>query len=142
MGRRPKVDQDVLAGLRQAVRGDFRSAVDELSALVRIPAMAWDSFDPAQLDQATQQVAGLLRDAGLADVDILQAPRPDGRPGAPAVVGRRPAEAGKPTILLYAHYDVQPGGDLALWESPPFEAVERGGRLWGRGAADNKAGVL
>ncbi|MDQ0824711.1 acetylornithine deacetylase/succinyl-diaminopimelate desuccinylase-like protein [Arthrobacter sp. B2I5] len=137
-----KVDQDVLAGLRQAVRGDFRAAVGELSELVRIPAMAWDSFDPSQLDQAAQQVAGLLRNAGLADVDILQAHRPDGSPGAPPVVGRRPAEPGKPTILLYAHYDVQPAGALELWESPPFEAVERGGRLWGRGVADNKAGVL
>lgn len=134
--------RDVPADLRQAVHGDFPAAVDQLSALVRIPAMAWDSFDPSQLDQAALQVAELLRGAGLADVDILQAPRPDGTPGAPAVVGRRHAAQGKPTILLYAHYDVQPAGQLELWESPPFEAVERGGRLWGRGVADNKAGVL
>jgi len=134
--------QEVLAGLRQAVRGDFAAVVDDLSALVRIPAMAWDSFDPSQLDQAALQVADLLRGAGLADVEILKAPRPDGRPGAPAVVGGRPGAPGKPTILLYAHYDVQPAGELELWESPPFEAVEREGRLWGRGVADNKAGVL
>ena len=104
--------------------------------------MAWDSFDPVELDRAARHVAGLMHQAGIADVDILQAPRPDGAPGAPAVVGRRPARNGKPTILLYAHYDVQPAGDIALWESPPFEAVERDGRLWGRGAADNKAGVM
>lgn len=73
----------------------------------------------------------------MAEVVLLQAPRPDGRPGAPAVVGHRPARPGKTTILLYAHYDVQP---VALAQ-PPFEAVERDGRLWGRGA-DNKAGVL
>jgi len=135
-------DREVLKGLRQAVRGDFTTAVEELSALVRIPAMAWDSFDPSQLDQAALQVADLLREAGLAAVDILKTPRPDGLPGAPAVVGRRPADPGRPTILLYAHYDVQPAGELELWETPPFEAVERGGRLWGRGVADNKAGVL
>jgi len=135
-------DREALKGLRQAVRGDFTAAVEELSALVRIPAMAWDSFDPSQLDQAALQVADLLRGAGLADVEILQAPRPDGLPGAPAVVGRRPAAPGKPTVLLYAHYDVQPAGQLELWESPPFEAVEREGRLWARGVADNKAGVL
>ncbi|MDF2049286.1 M20/M25/M40 family metallo-hydrolase [Arthrobacter sp. Cr_A7] len=132
----------LLPGLRQAVAADFPAVVDELSSLVRIPAMAWEAFDPSQLDKAAQQVAGLLRDAGMADVDILQAPRPDGGPGAPAVVGRRPARTGQPTILLYAHYDVQPAGDVELWESPPFEAVTRDGRLWGRGVADNKAGVL
>ncbi|MFW0774277.1 M20/M25/M40 family metallo-hydrolase [Paenarthrobacter nitroguajacolicus] len=128
--------------LRQAVKGDFPETIEQLSELVRIPALAWDAYDPDQLDKAAGQVARLLRKAGMADVVRLQAPRPDGKPGSPAVVGRRPAKAGKPTILLYAHYDVQPAGDLALWQSPPFQAVERGGRLWGRGVADNKAGVL
>jgi acetylornithine deacetylase/succinyl-diaminopimelate desuccinylase-like protein len=132
----------MLEELRQAVKQDFPAAVEELSALVSIPAMAWDAFDPGELNRAAAQVAALVRESGLADVAILQAPRPDGRPGAPAVVGRRPALPGKPTILLYAHYDVQPAGDLAFWQSPPFEAVERSGRLWGRGVADNKAGVL
>ena len=132
----------LLSPLRQAVAADFSAAVGQLSGLVRIPAMAWDSFDPAELDTAARHVAALLHEAGITDVDILQAPRPDGAPGAPAVVGRRPARNGKPTLLLYAHYDVQPAGDIALWESPPFEAVERDGRLWGRGVADNKAGVM
>lgn len=104
--------------------------------------MAWALFDPAELDRAARHVAELMQEAGIADVDILQAPRPDGGQGAPVVVGRRPARNGKPTLLLYAHYDVQPAGDIALWESPPFEAVERDGRLWGRGVADNKAGVM
>jgi acetylornithine deacetylase/succinyl-diaminopimelate desuccinylase-like protein len=115
----------MLEELRQAVKQDFPAAVEELSALVSIPAMAWDAFDPGELNRAAAQVAALVRESGLADVAILQAPRPDGRPGAPAVVGRRPALPGKPTILLYAHYDVQPAGDLAFWQSPPFEAVER-----------------
>jgi len=128
--------------LRQAVNRDFPETIKHLAELVRIPAMAWDAYDPGQLDLAAAEVAGLLRKAGMADVVLLQAPRPDDRPGAPAVVARRPAKPGKPTILLYAHYDVQPVGDVALWLSPPFEAVERDGRLWGRGAADNKAGVL
>jgi cysteinylglycine-S-conjugate dipeptidase len=132
----------LLTHLRQAVAADFAAAVGQLSDLVRIPAMAWDSADPADLDRAAGHVADLMREAGLTDVGILQAPRPDGRQGAPAVVGRRPARNGKPTVLLYAHYDVQPEGDPELWDSPPFEAVERGGRLWGRGVADNKAGVL
>lgn len=132
----------MIEDLRQAVREDFPAAVEQLSELVRIPAMAWDAFDPAELDVAAAHVARLVGEAGMADVVLLQASRPDGMPGAPAVVGRRPARPGQPTILLYAHYDVQPVGDLTLWHSPPFEAVQRDGRLWGRGAADNKAGVL
>lgn len=131
-----------LRKLRQAVQQDFPSAVAELSTLVGIPAMAWEAFDRAELERAAAHVAALLRGTGINDVVILQAPRPDGGPGAPAVVGRLPARPGRPTILLYAHYDVQPAGDLTPWHSPPFKAVERGGRLWGRGAADNKAGVL
>jgi len=136
------VSDTVLDELRQAVKADFPAVVDELSALVRIPAMAWDSFDPSHLHRAASHVAVLVRDAGIADIEIHQAPRPDGKPGAPAVLGRRPPLPGKPTILLYAHYDVQPAGNLDLWASPPFEPVERSGRLWGRGVADNKAGVL
>jgi cysteinylglycine-S-conjugate dipeptidase len=132
----------LLTHLRQAVEADFAAAVGQLSDLVRIPAMAWDSSDPADLYRAARHVADLMHEAGLTDVGILQAPRPDGSQGAPAVVGRRPARNGRPTVLLYAHYDVQPAGDPGLWDSPPFEAVERDGRLWGRGVADNKAGVL
>lgn len=109
---------------------------------MRIPAIAWESFDRSELGRASAYVAALARESGLSDVQILQAPRSDGGDGAPAVVGRLPAPPGKPTILLYAHYDVQPAGDLTMWTSPPFDAVTRAGRLWGRGVADNKAGVL
>jgi acetylornithine deacetylase/succinyl-diaminopimelate desuccinylase-like protein len=79
--------------------------------------MAWASFDPVELDTAARHVAALMQETGIADVDILQAPRPDGGQGAPAVVGRRPARNGKPTLLLYAHYDVQPAGDIILWRA-------------------------
>jgi acetylornithine deacetylase/succinyl-diaminopimelate desuccinylase-like protein len=116
--------------------------MSQLKDLVSIPGIAWPSFDPAHLDHSAEAVAALVRSTGLGDVRILRCDKEDGTPGGPAVVARREAAAGKPTILLYAHHDVQPPGDPALWESEPFTAVERDGRLYGRGAADDKAGIM
>ena len=66
-----------------------------------------------------------MRASGFDDVRILRCDKEDGTPGGPAVVARRPAAEGKPTVLLYAHHDVQPTSQLALWETDPFTAVER-----------------
>ncbi|WP_211880337.1 dipeptidase [Pseudarthrobacter albicanus] len=128
--------------LRQAVTESFDATVGQLKELVAIPGIAWPSFDPAPLSASADAVAGLVRAGGFDDVRILRCDKEDGTPGGPAVVARRPAAEGKPTILLYAHHDVQPTGDPALWETEPFTAVERDGRLFGRGTADDKAGIL
>lgn len=118
----------------------------DLEALVRIPSVSAAAFDPAQVEASAAAVAELFAGAGLSEVEILRAGRPGGvaggAPGAPAVVARMPAPDGAPTVLLYAHHDVQPPGDPALWDTPAFEPVERNGRLYGRGAADDKAGII
>jgi acetylornithine deacetylase/succinyl-diaminopimelate desuccinylase-like protein len=128
--------------LRAHVDDLFPALQADLVSLVRIPSVSAAAFDQAHVAASADAVAALLRDAGLPDVRILSSARPDGSPGAPAVVARRPAPDGAPTVLLYAHHDVQPPGDRATWETDPFEPVQVGERLYGRGAADDKAGVV
>ena len=107
----------------------------DLEALVRIPSV---SALPAHADdvrRSAEATADLFRAEGL-DVEVLSV-----EGGAPAVVATRPAPDGAPTVLLYAHHDVQPVGDRGAWDSEPFEPTKRGSRLYGRGAADDKAGI-
>lgn len=134
--------QDWTEDLRASIDRTFGNTLARLKDLVAVPGIAWPSFDRAPLERSSEAVAELLRGAGLSDVQILGCDKPDGTPGGPAVVARRPAAAGRPTILLYAHHDVQPAGDETLWETSPFTAVEKDGRLYGRGAADDKAGIM
>jgi len=121
--------------LRAAIARELPGVRADLERLVRIPGIAFDGFDHSHVERSAEAVAELLRGCGL-EVQIVRAG------GQPAVVGRKPAPPGAPTVLLYAHHDVQPVGDPELWQSDPFEPVERDGRLYGRGAADDKAGVM
>ena len=109
---------------------------------MRIPSVSNSAFDQAHVAASAEAVAELLRGAGLPEVQILHASGAAGPIGAPAVVARRPAPAGAPTVLLYAHHDVQPPGDRAAWATDPFVPTEVDGRLFGRGAADDKAGIV
>ena len=128
--------------LRQRVAAAFPGLRADLEALVRIPSVSSGAFDQAHVAASATAVAALLRGVGMPEVQILTATMPDGREGAPAVIARRPAPAGAPTVLLYAHHDVQPPGADESWNTVPFEPTERDGRLYGRGAADDKAGVI
>ncbi len=135
--------------LREAVQAGLPAAIAELSTLVRIPSVSWDGFDPAHVRASAEKVAELAREVGAFDsIEIIQLPIPEdavsgaGKLGLPAVLARRAARNGRPTVLLYAHHDVQPEGDEAHWNSKPFEPTLRGDRLYGRGTADDKAGVV
>ena len=112
----------------------------DLTRLVAIPSVSEWGF-PAQtrpaLLEAHQAVLGLLREAGVESFSSLEL---EGT--APVITGEIPAPDGAPTVLLYGHYDVVPAGDEALWASPPFEATERDGAIYGRGTADSKANIL
>ncbi len=123
--------------LRLAVLDGMSTTRADLERLVRLPSIAFDGFDRAPVHGAAELTAQILREAGLRDVRLLDIPD-----SAPAVFGELPAPDGAPTVLLYAHYDVQPAGDEAKWTSPPWEPTERNGRLYGRGTADDKSGIV
>lgn len=131
MTNRPTTDElrakvtDVLPGLRK-----------DLEDLIRIESVSADPARAAEVQRSAEAVAELFRAEGFGTVDIVSA---DG--GAPAVIAHKAGPEGAPTVLLYAHHDVQPENDHADWDSAPFEPTERDGRLYARGAADDKAGI-
>ena len=120
--------------LREAVRDLMPQLQADLADLVRIPSCAFTGFPREPVHQAAEATRHLFADAGM-QAELLPI---DG--GEPAVVGR--IGEGPRSVLLYAHYDVQPAGDLALWSTPPFEPTVRDGRLYGRGVADDKSGIV
>lgn len=128
---------DESRALRRRVSELMPRLTHELEELVRLPSVAATGFAAAPLEAAGAAVVRLFREAGASDVRLLDVPD-----APPAVYGARPAAPGAPTVLLYAHYDVQPAGPEDAWTSPPFTPTQCDGRLYGRGAADDKSGIV
>jgi acetylornithine deacetylase/succinyl-diaminopimelate desuccinylase-like protein len=125
---------DVLAALERR----FETTTAELCDLASVPGVSVPGFDPRELARSAARVADLLQAAGLERVEILRV-----ADSHPYVVGEWLHAAGAPTVLLYAHHDVQPPGRPERWETPPFEPTLRAdGRLYARGIVDDKAGIL
>lgn len=115
---------------------DANRARRTLESLVAIPGVSAKSFPAENVRRSADAVAETLREYGLEDVRLLETD------GHPAVYGERFVSRDAPTVLVYGHHDVQPPGAEERWLSPPFEAVVRGGRIYGRGTADDKGGFL
>jgi acetylornithine deacetylase/succinyl-diaminopimelate desuccinylase-like protein len=113
-------------------RARFR---EELEALCRVPGIS--ASDPQAVRASAEATKRVLEGHGITGVRLLEVE------GAhPSVYGEVLVDASAPTLLIYAHHDVQPPGKLDRWNTPPFEPVERDGRLYARGASDDKAGVM
>lgn len=138
----PMIADETVAKAKLEIEQNFSGLLDELIALAKIPGIAWEAFDAQELERSAQAVAGLLQETGVFDFVEIRRSSVNSIPGAPAVVARRQAKNGAPQILLYAHHDVQPPGDAEVWKTPAFEPTQINGRLYGRGAADDKAGIV
>jgi acetylornithine deacetylase/succinyl-diaminopimelate desuccinylase-like protein len=130
------MDSNKLDAALQHFAAHKSAFLNDLKDLIRKPSISFPGFDQNPVRRCAEAVADHFRTAGFQDVRLLEVDN-----GNPSVFAQMTDAAGKPTVLLYAHYDVQPIGREEHWTTPPFEPSERNGRLYGRGAADDKGGV-
>jgi len=129
---------DTTSSLGDRVAGLMPGLIEELATLVAVPSVAFPGFPAEPVHRMSEAVVALLRRSGAENARLLDIPG-----GYPAVWAEIPAPAGAPTVLLYAHYDVQPAPPEQGWDTEPFTATTKpDGRIYGRGAADDKSGLI
>ena len=131
------MDQKIIDSVIADIHKKMPAYIQTLSDLVKIPSISFDNFDQKYVLDSAEKVKELFLQAGLTNVQFLLPPS-----GRPSVYGESLTSPDKPTVLLYAHHDVQPPMREALWNTKPFEASLQGDRLYGRGTADDKAGIV
>ena len=129
-----------LETIRTRVQNDRDRVVDLLKDKIALASVSAKGITGDHMHRSADYVAGQLRQVGV-DARVVQATNPDGTPGAFEVIGSRPVDPDAPTVLLYAHHDVQPVPDPSQWSTDPFTGVEKEGRLYGRGSADDGGGI-
>ncbi len=128
-----KTYDEILSKTRTLMPG----VVENLKNLVKYPSVAFPGYPPGPVNAMAEATVSLLKEYGLPDARLIDIPG-----GYPAVYGEIPAPPGMPTVMMYAHYDVQPAQREDGWETDPWTPVEKDGRIYGRGAADDKSGIV
>ena len=132
-------DPQLAAATQDWVDKNFDSKLSQLIELVKIPSLAWADADKQPLHNSAELISQRLKETSVFEtVQIIQS----AENGTPAIIARRQARPGYPQVLLYAHHDIQPAGDLKQWKTDPFDPEVIDDRLFGRGASDDKAGVV
>ena len=121
-----------MATVKQYLRSNRDRHLGELCDLLKIASVSTDPAHKGDVKKAAQFVRDHLKACGCTRTEIVNTP------GHPIVYGEWLGAPGKPTILVYGHYDVQPADPLELWDTPPFEPTEKKGKLFARGSADDK----
>ncbi len=119
-------------GVSEYIQANKDRFINELIELLKIPSVSADSAYKGDVMDAAEAVRKSLAAAGADNTELFQTA------GFPVVYGEKIIDAAKPTILVYGHYDVQPADPLELWDSPPFEPVIKDGKIYARGACDDK----
>lgn len=123
--------------IRRKVKELMPGVLEDLKNLITHPSVAFPGYPSQPVYDMADATVALLKRYGLQDVRLLEIPQ-----GYPAVYGEISAPPGAPTVMMYAHYDVQPAQKEDGWETDPWTPVEKDGRLYGRGAADDKSGIV
>ena len=126
--------------LKERLEAAFPSLLEELTQLVAIPSVSSDPAHAADVERSAEHIRERFAALGL-EAKVLRESAEDGTEGKPALVAHTPHIEGAPTVLLYAHHDVQPVGELDRWSLDPYKAEVRGDRIYGRGSSDDGAGI-